>query len=65
MKSLQLELDAATAAHEKSVFDAVEKARQKHLIPFCDKTGYRFISGMGGYVFEFQDKRILEHEADE
>jgi hypothetical protein len=33
---------------------AVEQYRQKVLIPYCEKYGVRFMSGMGGWVAENQ-----------
>lgn len=35
-----------------------EQARQQHVIPFCDKTGFRFLAGMGGWSFQKADRRI-------
>jgi hypothetical protein len=49
--ALQRELDRTAAAAERAEQVAVDAARVKYVIPFCDRTGYRLSAGMGSWSF--------------
>lgn len=50
-------LDALRAQTEKSEERLIAEARAALLIPFCDRTGFRFTAGMGTWSFDKKDKR--------
>lgn len=49
--ALQRELDKIAAVAERAEAVAIEAARAKYVVPFCDRTGYRLSAGMGSWSF--------------
>lgn len=41
-------LDAAWAAYSKAVHEIADDAREQYVVPYCDRTGKRFLSGGNG-----------------
>ena len=62
-KALQKRLDALADVYEAECDKIIAEAREKYIIPFCNKTGYKFIAGMGGWNFYGNGETLGEWEA--
>ena len=52
MNKLERKFDQLARALEREADKAMAEARTKYVIPFCDRTGMRFIAGMGSWSFD-------------
>lgn len=55
--ALQHELDRLARQYDREVDEALKRARIKYIVPFCDKHGLRFNSGMGSWSFHDSEGR--------
>jgi len=62
--SQEKRLEALYAIYEEGVQVIADEVREKYLVPFCDKHGLRFVSGMGRWFFIDKDGTHLD-EAEE
>lgn len=58
--ALERALARAEREHSRAEAAAIEAARQKYIIPFCERRGWSFVAGMGTYGFRTADD---EHAA--
>ena len=58
----QKTLDKAANKYDSEVTRLTHAAWLYYVIPFCDKKGWRFTAGMGGFSFNDKDGRYVEHD---
>lgn len=56
----QKAVEALEREYERRVDQIAAEVRAKYVVPFCDKHGLRFRSGMGGYVFDSQGQKTRD-----
>lgn len=52
MNKIERQLDRLARQFEREADKLIAEARQKYVIPFCDRTGLRFTAGMGSWSFD-------------
>ena len=57
MIALQKAIEREQARYEKAVDALIDAARTKYVIPYCERTGRKFVAGMGGWSFHADDGR--------
>lgn len=61
-------MDAIAARAERDADRAIAAYRLSHIKPWCDKHGFKFLAGMGGWCFYHptdSDKNIGDHDWQE
>lgn len=66
MVKIRKEIDKLTIEVDKKIEAMISEARRDYIIPFCLRTGYRFISGMGSWSFDKKGRhgQIWVHSFD-
>lgn len=60
--AFQKALDQRAAVYDKDVALLINAAHAKHVVPYCDKKGYTFLSGMGGFSFHDSKGRYVDED---
>lgn len=60
--AFQKALDKCAAAYDREITKLINDAHAKHVVPYCDKKGYAFTAGMGGFSFDDGKGRYLDRD---
>lgn len=57
MIALEKAIEREQKRYQNTVDKLIDAARTKYVIPYCERTGRKFVAGMGGWSFHPSDHR--------